>query len=91
MKTKVYGIKIQHLTLGLIMSEYFVDPTQFKLFLKLVQGCMELKNDLDFFNGTDFLIHVPHKILKDCVVTTNNSEVTAEQMVRSKIESLVSK
>ena len=56
MKTKVHTIKIQHQTFGVLMNEGFVDATQFKLFLKMIQGCIELKNDLTFFNGTDFLV-----------------------------------
>ena len=73
------------------MNESFVDAIQFKLFLKLVHGCLELKTDLDFFNGTDFLVHVPYKILKDCVIITNNQTVTAGQVAKSKIEALVTK
>lgn len=91
MKTKVHTIKIQHQTFGVLMNEGFVDATQFKLFLKMVHGCVELKNDLDFFNGTDFLVHIPYKILKDCVIMTNNQEITAGQVVKSKIEALVTK
>ena len=86
---KVYVIKIQHQTFGVLMNEGFVNATQFKLFLKMVHGCIELKNDLDFFNGTDFLVHVPYKILKDCVIITNNQTVTAGQVAKSKIEALV--
>jgi hypothetical protein len=89
MKTKLHTIKIQHQTFGQLMNEKFVDATQFKLFLKLVHGCIELKNDLDFFNGTDFLVHIPYKILKDCVVLTNNQEMSAGEIVKSKIEALV--
>ena len=91
MKTKLHTIKIQHQTFGVLMNEGFVDATQFKLFLKMVHGCVELNNDLDFFNGTDFLVHVPYKILKDCVIMTNNQEITAGQVVKSKIEALVTK
>ena len=31
----------------------------------MVQGCIELKNDLTFFNGVDFLVHIPFKHLTD--------------------------
>lgn len=88
---KVYVIKVQHQTFGVLMNEGFVNATQFKLFLKMVHGCIELKNDLDFFNGTDSLVHVPYKILKDCVIITNNQTVTAGQVAKSKIEALVTK
>jgi hypothetical protein len=91
MNTKVYTIKIQHQTFGVLMNEGFVDQTQFKIFLKMVHGCVELKNDLDFFNGTDFLVHIPHKILKECVIVTNNQTVSAGQVAKSKIEALVTR
>lgn len=91
MNTKVNTIKIQHQTFGVLMNESFVDAIQFKLFLKLVHGCLELKTDLDFFNGTDFLVHVPYKVLKECVVFTNSQDVTTSQVVKSRIEALVTK
>ena len=49
-----HNIKIQHETIGVLLNETFVNPTQFKLFLKIIQGCIELKNDLTFFNGVEF-------------------------------------
>ena len=51
-----YQIKIEHEKFGSLMKETFVDPIQFRLFLKMIQGCLELKNDLTFFNGVDFLV-----------------------------------
>ncbi len=42
-----------------------MDGTQFKIFLKMVHGCIELKNDLSFFNGADFLVFIPTKILQE--------------------------
>ena len=39
-----------------------------KIFLSMVQGCLELKNDLTFFNGNDFLIHVPHRYLIESII-----------------------
>ena len=91
MTTSNYIIKIENEKFGKLLNETFVDAIQFKLFLKMVHGCIELKNDLDFFNGTDFLVHVPYKILKDCVIITNNQTVTAGQVAKSKIEALVTK
>jgi hypothetical protein len=66
-----HNIKIQHETFGVLLNETFVNGTQFKIFLSMVQGCLELKNDLTFFNGSDFLIHVPHKYLIDSIITTS--------------------
>jgi hypothetical protein len=82
------SIKIQHLTLGTILQESFVNPVQFKLFLKMVNGCLISKEDLTFFNGEDFLINIPLTVLKDCIITTSvDFTPLSEQIItRSKIE-----
>jgi hypothetical protein len=36
----------------------------------MIQGCIELKNDFTYFNGSDFLVHIPHKYLVESIVTT---------------------
>lgn len=92
-----YNIRIENEKFGTILNETFVDPTQFKLFLKLVHGCLELKGDLDFFNGTDFLVHVPYRYLVDSVVLTSMvtpqvvGEASLSEHMRSKVEALVTK
>ena len=87
------NIKIQHETFGVLLDETFVNPTQFKLFLKMVQGCIELKNDLTFFNGSDFLIHVPYKHLVNSIIVTklDNYSLTDHLLNKSKIEAEVTK
>jgi hypothetical protein len=81
-------IKIQHLTLGVILQETFVNPVQFKLFLKMVNGCLISKEDLTFFNGEDFLINIPFSVLKESIITTSiDSGSFTEQIInKSKIE-----
>lgn len=64
------SIKIQHKTFGVICEETFVDDIQFKIFLQSVHGCLKSKSDLDFFNGQNFLLHVPHEVLKESVINT---------------------
>ena len=93
MNTSSHNIKIQHETFGVLLNETFVNQTQFKLFLKMIQGCIELSNDLTFFNGTDFLVHIPHKHLVSSIITTNVDIYTlAEHLVnKSKIEALETK
>ena len=83
-----YNIRIENEKFGTLMNETFVDPTQFKLFLKMVQGCLELKNDLTFFNGVDFLIHVPFKHLVDSIILTTTPQYSAADLLitKSKIE-----
>lgn len=93
MNTASHNIKIQHETFGVLLDETFVDQTQFKLFLKMVQGCIELKNDLTFFNGVDFLVHIPHKHLVTSIITTNVDIYTlAEHLItKSKMEAVATK
>ena len=86
-----HNIRIVHEKFGNLVDESFVDSTQFKLFLKMVHGCIELKNDLSFFNGTDFLIHIPYKHLVDCIIITSMDEVSVVDQVRSKVEALVTR
>jgi len=91
MKTNTYSIRIENEKFGKLLHETFVDAIQFKLFLKMVQGCIELKNDLTFFNGSDFLIHVPFKYLVESIVLTSVNEYDLADHMRSKVEALVTK
>ena len=88
MLTINYHIKIENEKFGELMNESFVDKTQFKLFLKMIHGCLELKNDLTFFNGEDFLINIPNQTLKDCIITTTVDSYTLTDHIlnKSKIE-----
>lgn len=88
-----HNIKIQHETFGVLLDETFVNGTQFKLFLKLVQGCIETKNDLTFFNGVDFLVHVPYKHLVNSIIVTklDTYTLTDHLINKSKIEAEVTK
>ena len=88
-----HSIKIQHETFGKLLDETFVNPIQFKLFLKMVQGCISMKEDLTFFNGVDFFVHVPYKHLVSSIITTNIDNYTlAEHLInKSKMEAEVTK
>jgi hypothetical protein len=88
MTTTTQSIRIQHETYGVILKEDFVDPTQFKLFLKMVNGCFATQSDLTFFNGQDFFINVPFKTLKNSIITTQVEPYTLANHIvnKSKIE-----
>lgn len=88
-----YNIKIQNEKLGVILDETFVNGTQFKIFLKMVHGCIELQNALTFFNGNEFFVHIPHKVLVESVITTNTDNYTlSEHLVnKTKIETVATK
>ena len=86
--SQTYNIKIQHEQFGVLLNEQFVNPGQFKLFLKMVQGCVEMKEDLTFFNGSDFFIHVPVSYLVNSIIVTKVDNYTmADHLVKkSKLE-----
>jgi len=84
-----YNIKIMNEKFGDLINETFVDQTQFKLFLKMVHASVELKEDLTFFNGETFYVHIPSKVLNDSVIVTKVLELNLNEQVRSKIEALV--
>ena len=89
-KTPVnHKINIINENFGTILSESFVDPIQFKIFLKIVDGALNLKEDLSFYDGNLFLVHIPHKILKESIVLTSLTPVTIGEQVRNKLETLV--
>lgn len=84
-----HTITIVNEKFGDLLNESFVDPIQFKIFLKMVDGALNLKEDLSYFDGNTFLVHIPHKILKESLILTNVKEVSLEEQVRNKIETLV--
>lgn len=81
-------VKIQNETYGTVLNESFVNPVQFKLFLKMINGCIVSKEDLTFFNGNEFFIHVPYSVLKNSVITTSIEPYSLADHVitKSKIE-----
>jgi hypothetical protein len=91
MNTTTYIVRIENEKFGTIVNESFVNATQYKLFLKMIHGCLELKNDLTFFNGVDFLIHIPYTKLVDSIILTKQDNYTMSDVVKSKIEALVTK
>lgn len=84
-----HTINILNENFGTLLSESFIDQVQFKIFLKMVDGALNLNQDLSFYDGNTFLVHIPHRILKDSVILTNVKEVTIGEQVRNKIETLV--
>lgn len=82
------NIKIQHKTFGVLCEENFVDSVQFKIFLQTINGCLKSKTDLDFFNGVNFLLHIPFEVLKESVIFTKMefNSLTEKMMTGSLLE-----
>ena len=92
MNKQGFNIRIFNDKMGSLVNETFMDQVQFKLFLKMVHGCLELKNNLTFFNGFDFLVNVPYRFLEDSVIVTKmEGEFELADHMKSKIEALVTK
>jgi hypothetical protein len=82
------NIRIINEVHGILLDETFVNPAQFKLFLKMVQGCIAMKEDITFFNGVDFFVHIPYRFLVDSIIITKieYTTLTGQLMNKSKIE-----
>jgi len=63
-------IIIKHPKLGKLVKQTFNNSGQFKLFLMGIHGPLELKTNMNYFNGDDFLVNIPHKILCESVIMT---------------------
>jgi hypothetical protein len=85
-----YNVKINYKK-EVLIDETFSDAVQFKLFLKSIHGCLALKNTLMFYNGNDFLVNIPYKMLAKCIIytKTNQYTLTDHLVAKSKMESLV--
>jgi len=84
------SVKIIHPTYGDLVTETFHDETQFKLFLKLIHSCIELKEDLTTFNGKDFLLHVPNVLLKECIVLGKSEKpLLSEYMIEQSLKQAI--
>ena len=85
MKTTLY---IQHEKLGKILNISFVDPVQTKLFLKMVNDSIDNGTAFRYFDVTHTLIHIPNKILTECLITTENEIVTYTEQVLAKVSEI---
>jgi hypothetical protein len=80
-------VKIEHETFGILLNESFEDAVQLKLFLKLIQASLEMKKELSIFNGVDLLVHIPHHILMNSMITTiKSNENMLTKAYQAKIE-----
>ena len=82
------NIRIIHPQFGELLNDTYEDATQYKLFLSMVHSCIELKQDLSFFNGRDFYVHIPVEILRKCIIlgTVNQMSLAEYAVQKSKME-----
>jgi hypothetical protein len=86
-----HNIRILHDTMGELVNETFVNYEQFSIFLKLIDGCLAHKEHFDFFNGSDYLVHIPYRVLVESVILTKMDDLGSIEMAKSKIEALVTR
>jgi hypothetical protein len=91
MMQTTHRIKIEHEKFGVLLDEVFVDSIQFKIFLKTIHGCLELKNNMTFFNGDDFLFNIPYKFLCESIIITSVGQYDLVEQMKSKVEALVTR
>ena len=77
-------IKIEHPKYGILQEKSFDDDMQFKIYLKMVHSCLELKEDLTTSNGNDFLLHVPYELLRSSIVIGNVEKISLAEFAIQK-------
>ena len=69
-----YQLRMFHPQYGELITPTFQDTVQFRIFCKMVQGCLALKQDLTTYDAQDLFIHIPFKVLTECVIVSAVNE-----------------
>jgi hypothetical protein len=85
------NILLVHPKYGELINETFVDETQFSIFIKGIKACLDTTQDFSYFNGKNFLIHIPFAVLKKSIIFTKENEIAVSEIIKSKAEALVTK
>ena len=85
-----YQLRIFHPQYGELITPTFQDTVQFRIFCKMVQGSLALKQDLTTYDAQELFIHIPYKILNECVIVSgvNQPLMTLADYAIKKTESL---
>jgi hypothetical protein len=78
-------LNIQHENYGKILTMGFTDAVQTKLFLKMVNDSIDNKTAFRYFDLSHTLYHIPHKILVECLITTETELVSYSEQVLAKV------
>jgi hypothetical protein len=84
----IKNVKIIHPKFGSFLNDNFEDAIQYNIFLNLIHSCLELKEDFTSYNGTDYLLHIPYNVLRECIIIGIPNEVSLAEyaIVKSKME-----
>jgi hypothetical protein len=85
-----YELKFTHPELGELAAPKFSDQTQFRIFCKLVQSALALKEDLTTYDAKEMFIHIPYNVLVETIIVSDSYGITlpeyAKEMAKSSIK-----
>jgi hypothetical protein len=70
--------------MGPITNPVFTDQVQFRIFCKMVQGCLALKQDLTTYDAQELFIHIPYKVLVESVVVSKVNGINIADVVKER-------
>jgi hypothetical protein len=70
--------------MGPITNPVFTDQVQFRIFCKMVQGCLALKQDLTTYDAQELFIHIPYKVLVESVVVSKVNGMNIADVVKER-------
>lgn len=79
-----YQLNFVHPTMGPITNPVFTDQVQFRIFCKMVQGCLALKQDLTTYDAQELFIHIPYKVLVESVVVSKVNGMNIADVVKER-------
>ncbi len=79
-----YQLNFVHPTMGPITNPIFTDQVQFRIFCKMVQGCLALKQDLTTYDAQELFIHIPYKVLVESVVVSKVNGMNIADVVKER-------
>ncbi len=79
-----YQLNFVHPTMGPITNPMFTDQVQFRIFCKMVQGCLALKQDLTTYDAQELFIHIPYKVLVESVVVSKVNGMNIADVVKER-------
>lgn len=71
-----YQLNFMHPDLGELTCPTFTDATQFKLFCKMVQSALALKENLTTYDAQELFVHIPYNVLVESIIVSKVNDLT---------------
>lgn len=81
-----YQLSFYHPKFGELTVPTFNDQTQFRIFCKMVQASLALKQDLTTYDAQEMFIHIPYSVLVESVVISKTNGMTLAEYAVKKTE-----